>query len=385
MKVSNFKIAPAMFAPGDEVDVSFTVKAETSDTIGEYGLIVWALIPGYGEIIAYRDESFKISKGSTKTVNAKTVFGFGNRTFSRGDTISEFGVQLGYSGSRVDLNFPIVMLDARYKPSILMFAGERCDVNGFLNDEGLAMLTNIALSKSEQADTSVMSLLAYFKNESAPSEETVVLDLTNLMSSALASEIQTIISEVVLKTNADYSVTLWFGDQYESASTAILVSRAFANMHLSGLPTGGVCFGGFSLSTANQPLMESHYEGVFYNGIRGVTNYLSEEIETGGRWIDGKPIYRAIGELAWDVSTANQTLPTPSGIYVTRFEAYARNTSSDTLYPLPTTHPSNTTYSIRVSWTSDSGFLFSRGSVWNASQYSVYKYVVIYEYTKNTD
>lgn len=34
------------------------------------------------------------------------------------------------------------------------------------------------------------------------------------------------------------------------------------------------------------------YEARFHGGIRGVTNYSLKEVPTGGRWIDGKPLYR---------------------------------------------------------------------------------------------
>lgn len=374
MKVSNFKINPAMFALGDEVTISFTVKAESGDTIGEDGLTVWVTIPNYGETIAYSDTTFKISKGSTKSVNAKTVISFGTKTFARGDSsISRFGVQLGYYGSRVDVNFPIVLLDARYNPTITMFDGERCDADGTLNDEGLAVLLSIALAKSEAANAGAMSLLAYFRNGLTPEADPVVLDLGSLMESALAAEIQSVIDAVELNTNADYTVTLWFGDQYESATATILISRAFANMHLSGLPTGGVCFGGFSRSTEEEPLLESYYKGVFYNGIRGVTDYSEEEVLTGGTWFDGKPIYRRTFYKNNGAAQTDVALGTLTNLSdVVSMNGYVYYFSS--FFPLNLYR--NSTYYHRT---------FVNGKTLKIHSHEAFSAVVTVEYTKSTD
>ena len=66
----------------------------------------------------------------------------------------------------------------------------------------------------------------------------------------------------------------------------------------------GVCVGGIAKGTPDDPMFESHFPGVFYSGlhaadtvisdggIQGVTYYSTEEVKTGGLWIDGKPLYR---------------------------------------------------------------------------------------------
>lgn len=65
----------------------------------------------------------------------------------------------------------------------------------------------------------------------------------------------------------DWSFLLVFGDEYEQVTASLGVARAFANLHLSGYPTGGACFGGFCTSTQDNPKLESHYPAYLYGGI----------------------------------------------------------------------------------------------------------------------
>jgi len=58
-----------------------------------------------------------------------------------------------------------------------------------------------------------------------------------------------------------------FAEDHESTSVRLNVGRAFANLHLSGAQSGGVCFGGFSSSTEGNPKLESHYPAHLYGGI----------------------------------------------------------------------------------------------------------------------
>ena len=89
----------------------------------------------------------------------------------------------------------------------------------------------------------------------------------------------------------DWLLTLGVSNGYETASATVSIAKDFANLHLSGASTGGACFGGFSTSEDGNPKLESYYPAHFYAGINGVTNYSTEEVKTGGKWIDGKPIY----------------------------------------------------------------------------------------------
>lgn len=296
MRISNFSISPTMIVPGDEVNLSFTVQAQNGDIIGSGGLMLWLAIPGYGEVLAYRDSTFTISIGRIKTVTVKTVLFFDDYKFARGSVVSGFGVALGYYGSRVDVNFPLTMLDAWYRPVINVFVAER-SIGGTPNDEGENPLLDIALGCSSEAIPAVMGLHFYYRDRTADEDVNPNMkDLSELITGALAGEIQTLISETFEKST-DWDLVLWFGDAYESITLAVVLPKAFANLHLSGTSTGGACFGGFSKSTEGTPLFESYFPARFYGGIDGVTNYGLSEVETGGRWIDGRKIYRRVVEV----------------------------------------------------------------------------------------
>lgn len=178
----------------------------------------------------------------------------------------------------------LTVLDARYKPAIPVFAAERA-TDGIPDDEGESLLSAIRLSASAAALPERMEL----KLTGGGAAE----DLSALVNSALAGEISAILPGSYGR-NGDWPLTLTFGDEYESASITLTVPKAFANVHLSGASTGGVCFGSFSRATEGNPLFQCYYPAAFYAGIDGVTNYASAETPTGGSWIDGKPIHRRV-------------------------------------------------------------------------------------------
>jgi hypothetical protein len=115
-------------------------------------------------------------------------------------------------------------------------------------------------------------------------------------SGALALDIvndRTIITAVVPAALAvDYSVEVidtagYSANQYDS------VTPGRANFALAASKYGA-SFGCLPKGTEAQPMLESAYPFYAYGGIEGVTNYTSEEVKTGGKWLDGKPIYRGI-------------------------------------------------------------------------------------------
>lgn len=61
----------------------------------------------------------------------------------------------------------------------------------------------------------------------------------------------------------------------------------------------GVAVGGTSSGTASDKKFEvdASYTAHFYGGIEGVTNYSTTEVASGGKWINGKPLYRKL--LVW--------------------------------------------------------------------------------------
>lgn len=294
MKVTNFLIEPAMFVPGDEVTISFTVKAESGDTIGANGLMVYMGLSTGGEIACYRDTTFTITAGSTKAVSARTVLLASSYadTTERGTVLSAFGVVLGLFGSRVNISFPVTLLDAWYLPTVKLLQLDRA-TEGVLDDEGENLLADVQLGISASADISVMRLRLYYSSAGLPTTASAYINLTSAIPDLLVgvTDSASLIARTFSKAS-DWYFLLVFGDDYEAMQAGCMVARSFANMHLSGSSTGGVCFGGFSKSTDNVPMTESYYPFFAYEGIYGVTDFSTKEVCTYGKWIDDKLIYR---------------------------------------------------------------------------------------------
>ena len=105
------------------------------------------------------------------------------------------------------------------------------------------------------------------------------------------TEDRTIITETIpLNVGVEYTLTVQDSTGY-SSSQFYSVSPGRANFALSGSKYGA-SFGCLPKGTEENPMLESAYPIYAYGGIEGVTNYVEGEVNTGGRWIDGKPVYR---------------------------------------------------------------------------------------------
>lgn len=166
------------------------------------------------------------------------------------------------------------LLDAFYSPAIEAFRLERC-MNGVPNDEGENLLSTIKLGLAEKARQDFLSLKLYYSDSSPATADSDYIDLSSSIPDLIAgiTDSADLISQAFGNT-ANWHFLLVFGDAYESAAAAFSLSRAFANLHLSGATTGGAAFGGFSTSQEGSPKLESHYPIHAYAGIEGYGAYI---------------------------------------------------------------------------------------------------------------
>lgn len=96
-----------------------------------------------------------------------------------------------------------------------------------------------------------------------------------------------------------WNFTLTISDFVGSRSRTVYIERASADFNVESY---GTAVGMRSQGSNDRKLFEvaAEYESIFYGGIKGVNNYELGEVATGGRWIDGKPIYRTIVSIAVD-------------------------------------------------------------------------------------
>ena len=111
--------------------------------------------------------------------------------------------------------------------------------------------------------------------------------------------------------NTRYTVQLEIKDFFQSLILSFDVDKAGGYFNIE---KHGVAAGMRSTATQSSPKFESAHPIYAYAGIEGVTNYTTEEVKTGGTWIDGKPIYRKILTLnvpktnTWYVSANDDML-----------------------------------------------------------------------------
>jgi hypothetical protein len=115
----------------------------------------------------------------------------------------------------------------------------------------------------------------------------VSLDWGLMASLSLAND-RTIITAQI-PANEAVLFTLSVNDEFSSATVASQVEIASALMHVS---PNGVGIGMYTLGTPSNPQLDVGYPMHARGGIVGVTIYSEDEQETGGIWIDGRPVYR---------------------------------------------------------------------------------------------
>lgn len=88
-----------------------------------------------------------------------------------------------------------------------------------------------------------------------------------------------------------YNFTFTLTDFFESTQQVFTLDKAGGYMNVE---KHGVGIGMRTTGKMLNEKFESAWPAYFYAGIHGVTNYSANEIATGGRWIDGRPIYRKV-------------------------------------------------------------------------------------------
>ena len=269
-----------------------------------------------------------------------------------------------------------------YAPNVDSFSVVRTDASGNPSREGLYIRTSLKLSIGNSAGLSGASCKIYYGADTQP-----VIDPSSPQKVDLDAKISTLMTGV---TNSPDILTgvwpvgnTWFfkvvftAGEEMAPSEVMHVERGTTSMHISGEPGGGVCIGGFSTGTTANPKFESRVPAHFYAGVEGVTNYSTDEVKTGGTWIDGKPIYRkciSVNAAATSTSTTMATVGSAVETWVSISGIFERGDSS--MY-IPTCYYASSGDNHRI-WGSAGG---------NIRYTSTNKLVgvLVVEYTKSTD
>jgi|GEM_PF-3508355 len=140
------------------------------------------------------------------------------------------------------------------------------------NDEATAVKTTAKLTSD--VASSVLTAHGYTIKLTATNAHNPALPTdTAVTFNATLSQLITGITNSTSAVTATFSAaTDWYflltvSNGYETTNAYGSIPRAFANIHLAGLSTGGVAFGKFSSSTQGKPLFECEFPAYFNAGI----------------------------------------------------------------------------------------------------------------------
>lgn len=144
---------------------------------------------------------------------------------------------------------------------------------------------------------------------------------------------------------------------------------------------GNMGFGGDAPDPLEGVGYRFHKAADFAAGIRGVTNYAWREVPTGGTWIDGRPIYRAVLYGMTSLSKAQGVfgrLP-DAPHFLVDFRAYVYD-DSGSWRPIPNNYYGDLSWHCNV-YLRDDTVNLGFGTAWTGRRWVL----VIAEYTKGSD
>lgn len=157
----------------------------------------------------------------------------------------------------------ISYLTYRISPAAKLVDFERYALSGnsyVKNDEGTIVMGSLAISLAEGRTVSDITTAQVIVTDDAGASQTLTLSSSVLTAALSASgyveSSPGLFSTITFNTGRNYTLTFTIGDAFDRAVFSVLVARSFANLHLSGLTTGGVAIGKFSAATNGNPLFE---------------------------------------------------------------------------------------------------------------------------------
>ena len=157
----------------------------------------------------------------------------------------------------------ISYLTYRISPAAKSVDFERYALSGssyVKNDEGSYVMGKLAISLAEGRTVSDITVAQVVITDDSGSSQTKTIS-SSILSAALSANGYVeaspgLFASISFNTGRNYTLTFTIGDAYDKAVFSVLVARSFANLHLSGLATGGVAIGKFSAATYGNPLFE---------------------------------------------------------------------------------------------------------------------------------
>lgn len=219
------------------------------------------------------------------TITSYTSSGHGSPTFRDGYYNDDIVIQ----GSTVPFT--------QYLPTITSFSVMRSNDGVDENPESETIYARLNINMNDATGlTDAPILRLYYSPDITITESTSYLELNDLFGMTAENlGVEKVFALPNTWSNGmDWYFKLHFSAGYEEALDATAsVSRTSVPLFLAS-NNKGVSIGQYSTATESQPKFESGWAFFANGGIEGVTNFTTNEVKTGGTWIDGKPIYRKV-------------------------------------------------------------------------------------------
>ena len=167
----------------------------------------------------------------------------------------------------------ITYISSEFKPYISNAKLYRANSLGAAADDG-TYLSFTATLAVEKLGTGGSGTFRIYSGDSADATT------TNVYSRSVSGSMTGVTVSAAAFTALESGSKTWFRMEFaytaktesgvsstETVSTTFLIGNVFTNVHLAGVSTGGVRFGGYSTASANNPKFECNYPAYFYGGI----------------------------------------------------------------------------------------------------------------------
>ena len=304
-----------MIALGESVDVTASIRNITESEISAVQLQVVREVDGadvaVGDAVTV---DVTIPSAETALINQTLTI----PAWANAARATQLYVQVTITGTDAEKAALCTALDKRYNPTIETFNVSRATqhpINGWIkSDNGMNTMADLKIGLDSGA--SGFTLKVYYGVGEIDTSTAQSIDLTSRISDAIAGLTNT--TGLIEKTGGwalgnTWNFLLVLSDSHESAQMVAQIGIAFTNMHLAGLSTGGVRFGGYcERSAQDSPAFECDYPIYADGGIPSM-DYSTTETKLPYKWIDGKQIYRKVvqvGATAAGQYTSYDFMPT---------------------------------------------------------------------------
>lgn len=259
-----------MIALGESVGVSASIRNITESEISAVQLQVVREVDGadvaVGDAVTV---DVTIPAAGTARINQTLTI----PTWADAARATQLYVQVSIAGADAEKAALCTALDKRYNPTIETFSVSRAaqhPIDGWIkSDNGVNTMTDLKIDLGSGATGFTMKV--YYGTGEIDTSTAQSIDLTSRISDAIAG--LTNATGLIEKPDgwalgSTWNFLLVLSDSYESAQMGAQIGIAFTNMHLAGLTTGGVRFGGYcSRSTQGKPAFECDYPIYVDGGI----------------------------------------------------------------------------------------------------------------------